>query len=271
MTPTDLRAVATRVGRLAVADRGSGTPVLLWPSLYADHRFWDHVVAGLGPGVRTLAIDGPGFGRSDPPRGDVQPERYADALVDLLDALGLPAAIAVGCSWGGQVVAHLGVRSPERVRGIVMMNTPMHPSLGGHRFDLVGTRRLGATRFWAAGVARSMIGAETKRRHPERVRAFRDAFRSFDPAAAAVTARTVLTAFPGLAGTLPGLRIPTTILLGAEDRLYPVAVSEPIARLAPSASIRVLPGCGHLAPIEAPEAVVDAIGEHLPDGLPARR
>ena len=59
---------------------------------------------------------------------------------------------------------------------------------------------------------------------------------------------------------VPRLRVPTTILLGADDRLYTVERMEPIARLAPDASIRVVPGCGHLMPIEAPEAVVDAIG-----------
>jgi pimeloyl-ACP methyl ester carboxylesterase len=105
-----------------------------------------------------------------------------------------------------------------------------------------------------------MFGPETKRRHPERIRAFVDRFASFDPAAAATTTRSVTTRFPGLADVLPRLRVPTTILLGADDRLYTVDRMEPIARLAPDASIRVVPGCGHLMPIEAPEAVVDALG-----------
>ena len=67
-----------------------------------------------------------------------------------------------------------------------------------------------------------MFGPETKRRHPERVRGFVDGFASFDPRAAATTTRSVTTRFPGLADVLPRLRVPTTILLGADDRLYTV-------------------------------------------------
>ena len=107
------RTIATRVGTLAVADRGAGKPVVLWPSLYGDLRFWDHVVRRLAPGWRTIAVDGPGFGASDPPRGHEGPEDYADAVVDLLDALGLDTAFIAGCSWGGQVAALLGVGLPS--------------------------------------------------------------------------------------------------------------------------------------------------------------
>ena len=67
--------VPTRVGELAVADSGpgeGGTPVVLWPSLFSDHRLYRYVTALLGPQWRTVCVDGPGFGRSDAPGGDVQ-------------------------------------------------------------------------------------------------------------------------------------------------------------------------------------------------------
>ena len=80
-----------------------------------------------------------------------------------------------------------------------------------------------------------------------------------DKAAAAVTALTVLTRFPGLGEVLPGLVVPTTILMGAEDRLYPVERMRPLAALAPNATLKIVPSCGHLAPLEAPEAVVAAL------------
>jgi pimeloyl-ACP methyl ester carboxylesterase len=82
---------------------------------------------------------------------------------------------------------------------------------------------------------------------------------SFDKAAAAVTVRTVLTRFAGLGEVLPRLTVPTTILMGAEDRLYPVEHMRPFAALAPNATLEVVSSCGHLAPLEAPEAVVAAL------------
>ena len=257
------KRVETRVGTLAVADsgsvEGSGEPVVLWPSLFSDHRLYRQVIGLLGAQWRTVAVDGPGFGQSSPPAGDVQPGVHAAAVVDLLDELGIEKAVIAGCSWGGQVAAHMGAHAPERTRAVLMMNTPLAPSLGGHRMQVLGTRWLGSTAFWGKGVARSMIAAATKQKHPERVGEFVSAFGSFDRSAATATVRTVLTRSPGLVDVLPRLRVPATILMGAQDALYPVDAAIPLARLAPEATIEVVPDCGHLAPIEAPEAVVAAL------------
>lgn len=254
-----LRRIPTRVGAIAIADEGAGTPVVLWPSLFSDHRLYALLVPLLGDRWRTIRVDGPGFGQSDAPRGEVQAEVYADVLLEILDALGLGRAFIAGCSWGGQIAAHVGVKAPARVRGVLLMNTPLGPSLGGHALEVLGTRWFGATAFWGNGVARSMFSPASQRAHPERVRAFASAFLGFDPAAAAVTARSVLTRFPGLGDVLPRLAVPTTILLGAEDRLYPVERMRPFAALVPQAHLEVVPSCGHLAPLEAPEAVAAAL------------
>jgi 3-oxoadipate enol-lactonase len=258
-TTSPLRRLPTRVGQLALLDEGAGTPVVFWPSLFSDHRLFAHVVPLLGEGWRTIRIDGPGFGQSDAPRGDVQPDVYADAVREVLDALGVEQAFVAGCSWGGQIAAHLGVKAPARVRGVLIMNSPLGPSLGGHAFEVWGTRWLGATAFWGRGVARSMFSPASQAAHPERVRAFASAFSNFDRAAAAVTARTVLTRFAGLGEVLPRLAVPTTFLMGAEDRLYPVERMRPFAALAPHARLEIVPSCGHLAPLEAPEAVAAAL------------
>jgi 3-oxoadipate enol-lactonase len=258
-TPSPLRQVPTRAGTIAFADEGAGMPVVLWPSLFSDHRLYAPLLPLLGDRWRTIRVDGPGFGQSEAPRGEVQPDAYAEVVLDLLDTLGLEQAFVAGCSWGGQIAAHLGAKAPDRVSGVLIMNAPLGPSLGGHAFELWGTRWLGATEFWGNGVARSMFSAASQRAHPDRVRAFASAFTSFDKAAAAITARTVLTRFPGLGEVLPRLAVPTTILMGAEDRLYPVERMRPFAALAPNATLEVVPSCGHLAPLEAPEAVVAAL------------
>ena len=262
-TLSTLRRVPTRVGAIAIADEGSGTPVVLWPSLFSDHRLYAALVPLLGDRWRTIGIDGPGFGRSDAPRGEVQADVYADVVLECLDALGLERAFIAGCSWGGQIAVHLGVKAPARVRGVLIMNAPLGPSLGGHAFEVWGTRWFGATAYWGNGVARSMFSSASQKTHPERVRAFVSAFTNFESTAAAVTARTVLTRFPGLGGVLPRLAVPATFLMGAEDRLYPVEQMRPFAALAPNAKLVVIPSCGHLAPLEAPEVVAEALEDLL--------
>jgi len=255
----DSRSLPTRVGSIALADQGVGMPVVLWPSLFSDRRLFSHVQRLLGAGWRTLRIDGPGFGQSDPPQGDVQADVYAGAVLDVLDALGIERAFVVGCSWGGQIAAHVGAQAAGRVRGVLIMNAPLGPSLGGQFFLVYGTRWFGSTAFWGEGVARSMLSPATRQAHPERIREFVAAFTSFDRRAAATTVRTVLARSPGLEAVLPRLAVPTTILMGADDRLCPVERMRPFARLAPSAMVEIVPACGHLAPLEAPEAVVGAL------------
>ena len=258
--PAINRRMATRVGTLAIADdKDTGTPLVLWPSLFSDHRLYDYVLPLLGGEWRTIRIDGPGFGQSDPPAGDVQPDQYADAVIDVLDALGIDRCVMAGCSWGGQVSAHVGVRSPDRVHGVLMMNTPLSPSQGGHFAQVNGTRLVGSTTFWGNGVARSMLAKSTHADHPERVKAFASAFTSFDRKAAATTTRTNLTRGAGLQDVLPKLTVPTVILMGAQDALYPPETAMHIARLAPHATIEIVPGSAHLAPIDAPEAVAAAL------------
>lgn len=253
------RCVPTRVGTIALADHGTGTPVVLWPSLFSDHRLYTHVRHHLGDAWRTVCVDGPGFGSSDPPKGEVQADEYADVVLEVLDALKIERAFVAGCSWGGQVAAHVGARSPQRVSGVLIMNAPLGPSLGGHAFEVLGTRWFGASAFWGSGVARSMFAKSTRGMHPERVKAFVGAFRSFDRKAAATTVQTVLTRSPGLEQILPGLSVPTTFLMGAEDALYPVERMLPLARLAATAHVEIVPSCGHLTPLEAPEAVAAAL------------
>lgn len=259
MSSSGQRRVATRVGSIAVADGGTGATVVFWPSLFSDHRLFDHVCALLTAGWRTLCIDGPGFGCSDPPRGDVQADVYADTVLDVLDALGIDAAFVAGCSWGGQVAVHAGVRHPRRVRGVLAMNMPLEASRGGAALEALGTRWLGATEFWGRGVVRAMVSEASQRTYPERVRDFVAAFRGFDGRPAATTVRTVMSRFPGMEAVLPRLAVPATLLYGAEDRLCPVERIRPRAGLAPTAKLEIVPACGHLAPLEAPEAVVAAL------------
>jgi 3-oxoadipate enol-lactonase len=253
--------IKTRTGSIAVFESGSGTPLVFWPSLFSDHRLYSQVVRILGSDWRTLCIDGPGFGQSDPPQGEIPAQIYADAIIDILNALEIEKAFIAGCSWGGQIAAHVGAKAPERVHGVLIMNSPLGPSMGGHLFEVFGTRWFGSTQFWGNGVARSFFSKSLRENHPERVREFVSAFSSFDRIAAATTARTVLARFPGLSSVLPELKVPTTILMGEEDRLYPVEKMRPFARLAPMAKIEIIPKCGHLAPLEAPEVVVTALHE----------
>jgi pimeloyl-ACP methyl ester carboxylesterase len=59
------------------------------------------------------------------------------------------------------------------------------------------------------------------------------------------------------------VQVPTTVLWGEHEPLFPVAWSDRIGEFFADADLRVLPGVGHFAPLEAPAAVADAVTERL--------
>ena len=64
---------------------------------------------------------------------------------------------------------------------------------------------------------------------------------------------------PDLTGTLAALPVPITLLCGAEDVLCAPAWHVRWQALARHATLTVVPGAGHMLPLEAPDALVSAI------------
>ena len=111
-----------------------GQPVLLahgWPELAWS---WKNQIGPLAEaGYRVIAPDLRGFGASDCPQ---EPEDYGiDTMVadltGLLDALGHDKAVLAGHDWGGIIVWHAAMLAPERIDGVIGVNTP-HLPRGAH-------------------------------------------------------------------------------------------------------------------------------------------
>jgi pimeloyl-ACP methyl ester carboxylesterase len=143
-----------------VADAGEGTPVVLLHGLTATRRY---VVMGSRAlersGHRVIAYDARGHGRSSP-APDCAAYSYEDLGLDLeavLDASGLDSAVLAGASMGAHTILWFALRSPERVRGLVVITPGYDPA--GHddpgrlaRWDALadGLERGGIEGFLAA-------------------------------------------------------------------------------------------------------------------------
>ena len=111
--------VALHVQRRA----GGGEPFLLVHGLASNLQLWDGVAAGLaGRGHEVVAVDLRGHGRSDKPDHGYDFTTVTDDLVQLVASLGVDRPVAVGQSWGANVVLELGWRSPELVRGVACID-----------------------------------------------------------------------------------------------------------------------------------------------------
>lgn len=120
-----MREVETRAGLVHYTEAGSGAPVVLLHATLHDHRDFDGIVGPLAQRHRVLAVDWPGHGDSTapaPPRTVTGP-LLADALEDIVSRLDLPPATFVGNSVGGFAAARLAITQPDRVAGLVLVNS----------------------------------------------------------------------------------------------------------------------------------------------------
>jgi non-heme chloroperoxidase len=110
---------------LYVKEQGQGRPVVLihgWP-LQADA--WDHLGLCLAEaGLRAIAYDRRGFGRSDQPADGYDYDRFADDLEDVLAHAGAEDATLIGFSMGGgEVARYLSRQGPGRIRNAVLIGS----------------------------------------------------------------------------------------------------------------------------------------------------
>lgn len=121
--------VATEWGAVEYAERGAGEPVLVLHGIFGGCDNGLFSVEDLCPNRRVIAVSRFGYlGSSLPPGASAADQ--ADALVPLLDALGLDAVDVIGISAGATSALELALRHPDRVRHLVVLvgNVPGSPT-----------------------------------------------------------------------------------------------------------------------------------------------
>jgi pimeloyl-ACP methyl ester carboxylesterase len=113
-----------------------GTPLVFVHGFGNDCHVWDEAAPLVAPHYRALAIDMRGHGDSDDdPEGRYDHGTMSDDLEAALEHLGIERLVLVGHSMGGRVAMHFGGRHPERLAGLVIVDS-------GPDLDTRGTTRI---------------------------------------------------------------------------------------------------------------------------------
>lgn len=132
--------------RMHYVDEGRGRPVLLLHGNPTWSYAYRHVIGELRGEARLIAPDYPGFGLSDHPPGygytPVEHARWVELLIERLDLHGI---VLVVQDWGGPIGLSIAVRRPERIAGVVVLNTwCWRPDVPMRLFSMaMGSRGLG--------------------------------------------------------------------------------------------------------------------------------
>ena len=259
--------VKTQMGRLAVQARGHGErTIILWPSIFTDHRIFERLARTLGDNLRFILVDGPGHGQSAGVETEFSMGDCAKALRDVMDHYGLQSAILGGTSWGGLVAAEFALSTPDRVDALILMNTPMEidgsrPSLSS-RMIALGARWGLRTRTFRNGIAKSFFDPDSLAMQPEYQGAFHAMLKAANPRTLAPAIRSVILRGAPLLPRMKELVVPTLVIAGEDDAMYPLEVQAEAALMAPRGRFEPVPG-RHISAVDAPSEVATAIADFL--------
>lgn len=271
------------------AGRAADVPLLLLHGVPTSSYLWRDVMRDLEHDVRTVAPDLIGFGRSERPRvGGYDLPAQARRLLDLLDALGLNRVAVAGHVIGGSVAVHLAALAPERIAGLALLGTPVHPDAWpvpsvlpftlpgvGTALAAIARRTPAATKRLLAqglggshaidgtvrdgGVLDGTVLDGTVLDHYAAPLLTPDGARGLVRFVRSVDLATTRAAWDAVRAAPP----PTLLLWGCDDRVHSVAYGRRLADEMPQATWVPLSDAGHLLPEECPERIAEELAGFL--------
>ncbi|MFD1880181.1 alpha/beta fold hydrolase [Paracoccus pacificus] len=279
-----LPRVIPRPGRLVrvggrnihVLTRGDGPPVLLIHGLGGQlGNFYALIDELVAPGFRVIAYDRAAAGDSDPaPPEQAHVDAQAILAAAVLRSTTDRPALVIGHSLGGAVALRLALDRPDLVGGVMTVGGLVQPEPPGRIGPLsrllarsAVARQVALRGFGLPGGAIAAPAVLAASFGPEPMPL---AFlwrglgaKSGTTKALAGIARDlviVLDDMPGLAGDLPALTVPLTLMHGSEDRILdPRDQAVALAARMPRARLHLVPGGGHMLPVTRPALITGAI------------
>ncbi len=250
---------------------GDGPPLLLIMGLAGNVHWWGEEFLGfLSQGLRLLAYDHRGAGRSSLPEGPYTIPVLAEDAAALMEAMGWEKAFVAGFSMGGMVAQELSLTRPELVQKLVLIST----FCGGREAiqpqpeiaDLINSPKEGIPlEVVARGTAWLLFPPEHLKERPGLEESFVRIYMSA-PVSPHVYAKQVeAVAQWGSYGRLPRIECPTLVITGDRDLIIPPENSRILAERIPESSLVMIPDAGHGLTLQCPRKAAEVIGGFLLD------
>jgi len=264
---------ATRFGKIAHIDRGTGPAVVFLHGAPLNGFQWRGVIDRLAADRRCIAPDMMGLGYSQIPEGQsVAPDAQPAMLAVLLDALGISKVDLIGNDSGGAVAQLFMVRYPGRVRTLLLTNCDVEPdSPPAKVMPAIEAARKGVLADELAGwvvdkpQARAKFGVAVYSDPQHLTDEMIDCY--FTPNLSSPLRRAQFHAYHAalapnpLAGIEPALKrcqVPARIVWGTSDDIFSQASPDYLERtLSQSRGVRRVPGAKLFFPEEYPDIIAE--------------
>lgn len=238
---------------------GAGKPIFLVHGFTNYGLVWTPQLSTLvHRGYQVILPDLAGHGRSQSATAATTVRDLVQDLCALMDTLRIKRATVCGLSLGGMVGQQLAIEQPGRVEGLVLANT---------RASFTEARHHGAVAGWIELFEQP--DGPRKRLQSVWPNMLNEAFR------ASSSGRATLAAWSDVLGAIPGtslsnvargmlsfdtrdrlkeIKVPTLVIAGEQDKLFPPAEVREIADAVGGAQFAVIPGAGHLSSLDSADA-----------------
>ena len=251
--------------KLPHTEAGDGPALLLLHAGIANRRMWsEHLEPLAAAGHRVVAVDLPGFGEAAPGR---EPVAHWEEVLETMAALDIERASLVGSSFGAAVALRAAALHPHRVSSLLLFSAPAVPEpdpspelLGAWDAEeeaLAVSDLEQAVEVTLANWVRPEAPTEVRARIAEMQR---KNYELHTPEEQPKQAADPLEDDPAL---LSAIDCPVLLAAGESDMTdFKNALPELASKL-PGARTVLIAGCGHLAPLEAPDEFRRLVLENL--------
>lgn len=234
---------------------GSGEPLLYLHGATGGGE-WLPVLETLSQQYTVYAPEHPGYGLSDLNEDIDSMEDLAYFYLDVLDHLGLDQVTVIGSSLGGWLAVEMGIISPERIKKLILVNAAGIRVEGLPDAFILNAENLYDALYHQPAIKQEV--AEKVLKNPE--------MEDLVIRNRMMTSHLAWNPYfhnPKIPNRIHRLKMPTTIIWGREDGLFPVRCGEAYQRLIPHAGLTVIEDSAHFPHIEQPDAFVKAIQPFL--------
>lgn len=243
-------------------------PLVLIHGAGASSVVWMDLVRRLTPARRVIAPDLPGHGQSEPWHDPPSLGGYRDAVGTVCKHLGVQRVVLGGHSMGGAIALLCALAWPERVAGLVLVNSAARLEISDEILALL-ERCLPGADGDAQGTGPAQVPWVDRMPAELAELSFspathRDVRERWQAVLYAASRDTVLGDFRACRGfdvraQLGDLRVPTLLLAGEDDLLVPPSLVRETAAAIPGARLGLLPQAGHLVHLERPEPFLEQL------------
>jgi pimeloyl-ACP methyl ester carboxylesterase len=263
--------------RIHYQEKGTGTPLVLLHGFTSSTYSWKDVFDPLSKNFHVIAVDLKGFGFSGKPDGDYTRRAQAELVAHLLDYLKIEKAWLCGNSMGGEVALNFAVQNPQRVEGLILIDSGGVSVSGsgslapGYLLVPVAGRVLMALALTSDKLVREGLEKSFYDRTKvtdERVAYYYRPLKTRAGQLAALRARTQSDKFP-IELELNKINAPALIIWGTEDALIPQEAGRKMNSLIKGSKLVTFDKCGHLPQEEMPGRVVDEVTKFIKEKVMA--